>query len=82
MRNIVICSAFLLCVINLFVPICINAQPLTQVVKGKIVDEASQTPLPGATVVVLGTDPILGTVANENGNFRLEKVPLGRYNIT
>lgn len=81
MRNIVICSAFLLYVINQFVPTSINAQPLTQVVKGKIVDEASQTPLPGATVVVLGTDPILGTVANESGNFRLEKVPLGRYNI-
>ncbi|MFC2138954.1 carboxypeptidase-like regulatory domain-containing protein, partial [Bacteroidota bacterium] len=59
----------------------LKSQNLTQVVKGKILDKESQISLPGANVVILGTNPVIGTVSDPEGNFRLENVPIGRYNI-
>jgi len=50
----------------------------TQVVKGKIVDAQSDYPLMGATIHLIGVNPIIGAVTDENGNFRIEKVPIGR----
>jgi len=35
----------------------------------------------GANIVILDTDPVLGTITNTDGYFRLENVPIGRYNI-
>ncbi|MBN2520858.1 MAG: carboxypeptidase-like regulatory domain-containing protein, partial [Bacteroidales bacterium] len=57
------------------------AQNLSQTIKGKIVDKESQITLPGANVVILGTNPLLGCVSDMEGNFRIENVPVGRYNI-
>ena len=57
------------------------AQTITQTIKGKIIDKESQTPLPGATIVILNTEPLLGGVTNENGIFAIKNVPIGRYNI-
>jgi hypothetical protein len=49
-----------------------NSQNLTQVIKGNVVDVETQTTLPGATVVILGTIPTLGTSTDLNGNYRIE----------
>jgi hypothetical protein len=57
------------------------AQEIAQTVKGTIVDLDSQVPLPGATIVILDSDPLTGVSTDENGYFRLENVPLGRYNM-
>ena len=57
------------------------AQEVTQTVRGRIVDKDSQIPLIGATVVVIGSDPIIGSVTDENGAFRLTKVPIGRVSL-
>ncbi|HNY08001.1 MAG TPA: TonB-dependent receptor [Bacteroidales bacterium] len=73
---IIILTSFLL----LFAT-CLKAQTITQTVKGTIIDQANELPLPGATVVILHTDPLLGAASDANGNFRIEKVPVGRYNI-
>ena len=54
------------------------SQNLTQTVRGTIVDVDSKLPLPGATIVIPGTDPLVGTSTDMNGIFRFEKVPLGR----
>ncbi len=54
------------------------SQNLTQTVRGTIVDMDSKLPLPGATLVILGTDPMIGTSTDMNGIFRFEKIPLGR----
>ena len=54
---------------------------LTQTVKGSIKDVNSKTPLIGATIIVDGLDPVKGTTADPDGNFRLEEVPVGRYNF-
>ncbi|TDO04006.1 TonB-dependent receptor [Sunxiuqinia elliptica] len=52
-----------------------------QVVRGEVVDAVTQAPLPGASVVVLNSDPQLGTITDENGKFRLWDIQPGRYNL-
>lgn len=68
--------AFLLLSIN-----CVRAQALTQIVKGKVFDKESESPLEFANVVVLGTTPQIGVNTDVYGNFRITGVPIGRYNI-
>ncbi|MEL7587346.1 MAG: TonB-dependent receptor [Prolixibacteraceae bacterium] len=58
-----------------------SAQTEGQLIKGQVVDAVTQTPLPGASVVIPGTDPQLGSTTDEHGNFRLPKVKPGRYDI-
>ncbi len=52
-----------------------------QVIKGSVADAFSQEPLAGATVVIVGSSPQLGTITDENGNFRLWNIKPGRYNV-
>jgi hypothetical protein len=54
------------------------SQKLTQTVRGTIIDTDSKLPLIGATVVIVGTNPPIGAATDANGNFRIEKVPVGR----
>lgn len=74
MKNI---GCFILC---LFLATQAIAQSQTQTIFGTITDDASQSPLIGATVVLVGQQT-LGTVTDEYGNFRLTGVPLGRQAI-
>jgi hypothetical protein len=60
-------------------PALLHAQG--QVVKGTVRDAASQATLPGATVLLVGSDPPLGTTTDLDGRFRLEAVPLGRQQL-
>lgn len=52
-----------------------------QVIRGVVVDKQTQTPLPGANIVLLDSNPQKGTVSNTHGEFRLENVPTGRKGI-
>ena len=52
-----------------------------QVIRGVVVDKQTQTPLPGANILLLDSDPPKGTVSNEQGEFRLENIPTGREGI-
>ncbi len=58
-----------------------HGQNLTQVVRGKIVDQQSGSPIIGANVIIMGTSPLLGATSDMEGNFRIANVPLGRQNI-
>ncbi|HBL76320.1 MAG: hypothetical protein A2W90_08275 [Bacteroidetes bacterium GWF2_42_66] len=60
----------------------VHAQNAGQVIKGKVTDVVTETPLPGATVVIQESDPQIGTITDENGDFRLWNIKPGRYNIT
>lgn len=62
---------------------CVAAAPsaLGQTVRGRVTDQTTQIPLTGANVVVLATDPILGTTSDTEGWFVLEQVPLGRHSL-
>lgn len=43
----------------MFITISLRAQSITQTVRGKIVDRGSNTPLPGASVAVIESDPTI-----------------------
>jgi hypothetical protein len=66
-------------ILNLFT--IARAQVKIQTVRGSIIDKISQQALPGATVIILNTDPLLGATTDENGNFKISNVPLGKYSI-
>ena len=57
------------------------ASAQTQTVRGRILDADSESPLPGATVIIPGSDPLLGTTSDPDGYFRLDEVPVGRISI-
>lgn len=57
------------------------SQEKGQVIRGKITDAVSQMPLPGASVVLVDSNPTLGTITDAEGNFRLWNIKPGRYNI-
>jgi hypothetical protein len=59
----------------------LHAQSLTQTLRGKIVDQVTQMPLPGATVMVLNTDPLVGATTDVEGEFKILKLPVGTYTI-
>ena len=64
-----------------FCSLATRAQQGIQTIRGTVLDQQSKYQLAGATVVVVNSDPIIGTTADENGEFRLTNVPLGRYSI-
>ena len=57
------------------------AQELTQTIRGTVVDKQTQSPLLGAIISILNSDPLLVTSTNELGKFRIDHVPLGRKQI-
>src|SRR5699024_4035456 len=63
------------------IPSLLYGQQLTQTIRGKVIDIDSRTPLPGASVVILGSDPFLGASTDANGKFRIEDVPVGRVSL-
>ncbi|MEM1136098.1 MAG: TonB-dependent receptor [Bacteroidota bacterium] len=56
-------------------------QELTQTIRGRIVDQDTQSPLTGVTITVIGSNPLLGSVSDIDGYFRLNKVPVGRVSL-
>lgn len=50
-----------------------------QTIKGTITNFKNGQSIAGATVVVVGTK--LGAVSKQNGSYRVENVPVGRYNL-
>jgi len=59
----------------------ILAQQSVQTIKGRVIDADSEITLPGVNVVVLESNPQLGTITDMDGNFSIENVPVGRYTI-
>jgi hypothetical protein len=57
------------------------SQQLTQTVRGTIIDMDSQLPLIGVAVRILGANSFNGAATNVNGEFRLEKVMVGRITL-
>ena len=59
----------------------LNAQNLTQSVRGNIFDQNTRVPLVGVIVEAQFGESKFGAISDENGDFRLEELPIGRYNI-
>ena len=53
---------------------------LTQTIRGIVVDSKTNTPIEYASVCIT-EDPSRGGSTDERGNFRINNVPVGRYNI-
>lgn len=60
----------------------LQAQNITQTIRGTVVDQESKFPLIGVTVILNGTEEITGTTTDIDGKFRLEEVPVGRQSLT
>ena len=54
----------------------------TQTVRGTVVDATSKSPIPGAHVVILNSNPLIGTVSGNNGEFTLQNVPIGKHELS
>ena len=61
-----------------FVITMVFGQNLTQTVRGTILDADSRLPIIGAAVVILNSNPAMGVSTDVNGNFKFEKVTIGR----
>ena len=57
------------------------AQVNTQTIRGTILDTDTRQPMIGATVVVMGSDPIMGATTDVEGKFAINNVPTGRVDL-
>lgn len=57
------------------------SQNITQTIRGNITDKESKSPLSFASILLLNSNPTVGTSADSVGNFTLTKIPVGRQNI-
>lgn len=73
-------SKLTMCILTVLTTM-VHAQNLTQTIKGKVTDKVTQKALPGATVIIAGTNPLKATTTDFEGKFSFGNVILGRYNI-
>ena len=57
------------------------SQNYFQTIKGKVIDRDSKIPLCGANIIILGSNPVVGTSSDSLGKFRIENVPVGRQSL-
>lgn len=60
-------------------PIWLLAQ--TQTIRGVVADSEGRMPIIGATVVLVGSDPLVGTTTDVDGKFKLPKIEVGRHDL-
>lgn len=58
-----------------------SAQVHTQTVRGTVLATDTHEPLIGASVVVVGSEPLIGNTTDLDGRFTLPHVPVGRINV-
>ncbi|MBL7901192.1 MAG: TonB-dependent receptor [Bacteroidia bacterium] len=72
---------FFIALTTLFINADIKAQNIGQVIRGTVFDAVSQSPIPGAQVIVLGTEPLKMAVSDVDGKFKITGVAAGRYDL-
>ncbi|MEM9932217.1 MAG: TonB-dependent receptor, partial [Bacteroidota bacterium] len=80
MKRLLINTICLLAFITLSFQQHIIAQG-TQTLRGTIIDKQSETPLVGATVIVISQTPPLGSTTQSDGTFTIKNIPIGRQII-
>lgn len=58
-----------------------SAEVPVQNIRGRVTDKITQISLPGASIIILNTNPLVGIVTDSEGNFRLNKVEVGRVSL-
>ncbi len=66
---------------TLYFCITLNAQPITQRITGSVKDNTTGETLIGANIVVIGSNPVIGTTTNSEGNFILENIEVGTVSL-
>jgi len=74
-------TLFLSFIALMLASVSLNAQHSTQKFRGRVIDQFSELSLPGATLVILNTDPLIGTTTDENGQFSFDALPVGRFSV-
>lgn len=59
----------------------LSAQPITQTIRGQVLDKQTMLPLAGATVQVMTLETPRGGLTDAEGRFRLGGIPLGRHDL-
>lgn len=52
---------------------------VSQTIRGSVIDKHSQISIPGASVIIVDSNPLKGDATDSNGNFRIQNVQAGRY---
>jgi hypothetical protein len=60
----------------------VSAQQLTQTVRGTITDFDTKTPIIGARIIIVDSEPLLGAMSDLDGNFKITGVAVGRPAIS
>ncbi|HEY4800304.1 MAG TPA: carboxypeptidase-like regulatory domain-containing protein, partial [Bacteroidia bacterium] len=82
MKNKILVSAYLICALQFVISSCTYAQNLTQTIRGKIIDKDAKAELPGVAVLLFNdSEKVAGAIADANGIFRMENIPVGRYSL-
>jgi len=58
-----------------------QSQPISQTIKGNVFDVQTKETLIGASVFIVDSEPLQGTSTDINGNYAINRVPLGRHAI-
>jgi len=54
---------------------------ITQNIRGKVFDADTRQPIIGANIILINSNPFIGTTTDLDGNFILKDVPIGRASI-
>lgn len=80
--NSISITGLIVFILRLFNPIIVPAQPiLRSAITGNVLDNQTQAPLPGATVIITDTDPIIGATTDATGHFRISHVKIGQHQL-
>ena len=58
-----------------------SGQPVSSI-RGIILDADTRVPLIGVSIIIAGSDPLIGTVSDTMGAFHFHLLPVGRYDLT
>lgn len=59
----------------------VTGQSALQTIKGTVRDADTHITLPGAVVSIIDSKPVIGTVTDENGEYKLRNLNPGRYDL-
>ena len=79
--HIQVMRKFITVLILLISSISVYAQRV-QILKGRVVEKESKSPLSGVTVMVTDLSPIQGTATDSNGYFSIADIPVGKHNVS
>lgn len=68
-------------VLFFLITLATQSQNLKQTVRGVVVDKQTQSPIPGAVITILNSSPLKVASSDENGKFRIDSVPIGRWSV-